>query len=188
MLVNFMTVTDEQLLVASVTDPEAFAAFYDRHAVRLIGALCHRAPSHDVALDLAAEVFACALERCSEFTPQHDGSASAWLYAIARNKLADVYRSGAVEDRARRRLGMEPLVLSDKGVEQLERRIDAERAGVLEALADLPTHEREAISARVVNEQDYPEIAARLRVSESVVRQRVSRGLRRLRSAIKEAT
>lgn len=187
-MVNLMPVTDEQLLVASATDPEAFATFYDRHAVRLIGALRHRTPGHDVALDLAAEVFACALERCGQFTPQHDGSASAWLYAIARNKLADLYRSGAVEDRARRRLGMEPLVLSDKGIEQLERRIDAERAGVLDALAELPSHEREAINARVIDEQDYPEIAAELRVSESVVRQRVSRGLRRLRSSIKEAT
>jgi RNA polymerase sigma-70 factor (ECF subfamily) len=38
----------------------------------------------------------------------------------------------------------------------------------------------------VLAERDYAELAAQLRCSEAVVRQRVSRGLRRLRSVLEE--
>jgi RNA polymerase sigma factor (sigma-70 family) len=54
------------------------------------------------------------------------------------------------------------------------------------ALAQLPAAEREAIEGRVVDERGYAELAAELRCSQAVVRQRVSRGLRRLRSAMEE--
>ena len=46
----------------------------------------------------------------------------------------------------------------------------------------LPDEQREAILQRVVAERPYEEIAKELSCSPSVVRQRVSRGLRTLRS------
>lgn len=61
------------------------------------------------------------------------------MYAIARNMLVDVYRAGCAEDRARRALAMQPLVISD---EQLEQRLAAESAGALQALAELSNDER----------------------------------------------
>jgi len=45
---------------------------------------------------------------------------------------------------------------------------------------------REAVSQRVIKERSYEEIAEELRCSESLVRQRVSRGLRTLRSELEE--
>ncbi len=45
----------------------------------------------------------------------------------------------------------------------------------------LPPEMRDAIAARVIDEQDYGELATRLRCSPSVARKRVSRGLARLR-------
>ncbi len=42
------------------------------------------------------------------------------------------------------------------------------------------------MTARVIQEQDYAEIAARTRTSESVIRKRVSRGLAGLRKQIEE--
>jgi len=42
------------------------------------------------------------------------GPAIAWLYGIAGRQLAHAARRGAVEDRARRRLGMAPLALTDE--------------------------------------------------------------------------
>jgi len=41
-------------------------------------------------------------------------------------------------------------------------------------------------AAKVLDEESYERIAARFAVSESVIRQRVSRGLRRLRTIVKE--
>jgi DNA-directed RNA polymerase specialized sigma24 family protein len=81
---------------------------------------------------------------------------------------------------------LEPIVLDDEALA----RVDELAAGAdLEAaLAALPAAEREAIEGRVVGERGYAELADELRCSEAVVRQRVSRGLRRLRSAMEERT
>ena len=50
-----------------------------------------------------------------------------------------------------------------------------------ELLAGLPSEQAEAITARVIDDHTYPDIAAEIGCSEAVVRQRVSRGLRTLR-------
>jgi RNA polymerase sigma factor (sigma-70 family) len=179
--------SDNELLgAASHGDAEAFGVFYDRHAVTLIGSLRHRTGSPDLALDLAAEVFATALERCGDFEARDEQSARGWLYAIARNKLVDFYRRGSAEDGARRRLGIQTVPLSDSELDLLEQQLDAAKRGVLAALEDLPEDEREAVRARVLDEAEYGALAERLDVSQSVVRQRVSRGLRRLRLSMKE--
>jgi RNA polymerase sigma factor (sigma-70 family) len=52
---------------------------------------------------------------------------------------------------------------------------------VTEALEWLPANERDAVRARVIEDRDYHDIAGELECSESVVRQRVSRGLARAR-------
>lgn len=53
-----------------------------------------------------------------------------------------------------------------------------------ELLKTLPLDQRNAIVEYVIDEQSYPELAAGLRCSEAVVRQRVSRGLRTLRKML----
>jgi RNA polymerase sigma-70 factor (ECF subfamily) len=55
-------------------------------------------------------------------------------------------------------------------------------------LSDLPEDLREAVVARVLEERDYDEIAAKLGCSQQVVRKRVSRGLTRLRSVLLPAS
>jgi RNA polymerase sigma factor (sigma-70 family) len=89
-------------------------------------------------------------------------------------------RRGRVEDAARRRLGMQPVAVVDETLERVAALFaDDELQRLLEVLAP---DQRQAVLARVVDEHDYAEIAAGLRCSQSVVRQRVSRGLARLRN------
>jgi len=88
----------------------------------------------------------------------------------------------------RTRLGMQAIELTDAGLERIEEIIDAERAPrALTALESLPPRERQAVEARVLDDRPYGEIASELRLSEAVVRKRVSRGLRRLRSHLGKA-
>jgi DNA-directed RNA polymerase specialized sigma24 family protein len=54
-------------------------------------------------------------------------------------------------------------------------------------LARLPDEQREAIEKRVIEEEPYPAIAARIGCSEQVVRKRVSRGLAALRREVRES-
>jgi RNA polymerase sigma-70 factor (ECF subfamily) len=55
---------------------------------------------------------------------------------------------------------------------------------LLVALDALPDTQRDAIRAHVLDEQSYAELAERLGVAEATLRQRVSRGLARLRTTV----
>lgn len=176
-----MTVSDEDLLVHSVDDEEAFAAFYRRHARPLAGFFVRRTGDPELAADLTAETFAEALASRRRFDPAK-GPATGWLYGIARHKLARALDRGRVEDRARRTLGMAPLALDDEAIE-LVTNTEGEVALLLQRL---PADQRHAIEARVVHEQGYDQIAAAMRTSEAVIRKRVSRGLASLRRKLEE--
>src|SRR3954447_22717998 len=175
--------SDEALLAATRREPEAFAVFYRRHVRALIGYFLRRTRDAELAADLTAETFAAALDGCHRFRPER-GPAVGWLYGIARRQLSHAQRRGAVEDRARRRLGMAPLTLTDEAIERVEAlaAADATAAVLQEGLAALSQDQREAVLARVLDEREYAEIASAARTSESVVRKRVSRGLAGLRS------
>lgn len=177
--------TDAELLSRTAREPKAFATFYRRHERLVLRFLMVRCGDAELTADLAAETFAKVLEKAEQFDPKRSGGTSAlpWLLAIARHTLLASVRRGVVADDARRRLGCEPLALTDDALARVEERasIDPALDRVLEGLSpDL----REAIVARVVEERDYGEIAAQLGCSRQVVRKRVSRGLTRLRSVL----
>jgi RNA polymerase sigma factor (sigma-70 family) len=179
-----MSTCDDELLVASRRDPQAFAAFYRRHAVPLTAFFLRRTGDRELAADLTAETFAAALEGSRRFDPAK-GEAVAWLYGIARHQLARARESGRVETRARRRLGIPRLALDDDALERVEAM--ASGARVHEVLDTLPAGERAAVEARVVAEREYDEIARAEATSAAAIRQRVSRGLARLRHRLEES-
>ncbi len=175
---------DEAILAALDAAPEAYAVFYRRHVAGLLGYFLRRTRDPELAADLCAETFAAALDGAHRFDPAR-GPAVAWLYGIARRLLAHAQRRGAVEDRARRRLGMAPLDLTDAALERIEA-LAASEAAVAQALAELPPEQRAAVEARVVDERGYDEIALAAQTSESVIRKRVSRGLAGMRARLEE--
>jgi len=179
---RYSALSDSELLELTVTDPDAFGAFYDRFEEEVLAFFLRATRRADVAADLAAEVFAAALSSVGLFRAEL-GSARGWLFGIARHELADTWRRGAVEDRARRRLGLEPMSLSDEALERIDE-LGARGGGALRLLEHLPADQRVAVKGRVLQERSYDELARSLSCSQSVVRQRVSRGLRTLRQAL----
>lgn len=177
---------DDRLLEMAHTTPGAFGLFYGRHAGPMLTYMARRVREPEVAADLTAEVFAAALEAAPNFDASR-GSAAGWLYGIAHHKLADALRSGAVEDRARRRLGIGALHVADDDLERVRELASLDAQAVRAALAQLPAAEREAIHARIVDERPYEEIAGEVATSPLVVRKRVSRGLTRLRTILGES-
>ena len=168
-------ISDARLLSSDA--PEAFASFYRRHVRGLLGHLVGLTSDPDLAADLMAETFASALASRTAFEPAR-GSAKAWLYGIAHNKLADYRRRGFAEHRALDRLGMERVELT------VEDRREIEYLGgisAVELVAELPRDQRVVVAARVINERSYEDIARALAMSEGAVRKRVSRGLTVLR-------
>jgi RNA polymerase sigma-70 factor (ECF subfamily) len=179
--------SDADLLWSTAVDPDAFGAFYDRYEEPLLAFFVRATGRGELAVDLAAETFAAAFESVGGFRPAL-GSAKGWLFGIARHLLADAWRRGAVEDSARRRLGMQPLALEDEAIEAIERLGGREGPDALALLGRLPPAQRETVRGRVLCERDYTELAQELECSPSVVRQRVSRGLRTLRAQIEGAS
>ena len=170
--------TDGELLVATATDPEAFGTFYRRHVRGLLAFFRRRGAPPEVALDLTAETFATALEASPRYELRPEPARN-WLYGIAWNKLHEAQRRGYSEDRVRRALGMAPIFLTDEGIERIEALAGAPALDLMEGL---PAQQRDAVRARVVDGRGYDEIADELRCSPSVVRKRVSRGLRAMRA------
>jgi RNA polymerase sigma factor (sigma-70 family) len=177
---------DDLLARFNSGDADAFMEFYRRHLAAVLAFFLRRTGDPELTADLTAEVFAAALPAAARYRPG-ERPALAWLYGIAAHKLADSRRRGRVEDAARRRLALEPLTIDDADlahVEELAATVDQRQ---LDAAVDaLPAAQRAAVVARVVQERPYAEIAAEMSCSELLVRQRVSRGLRTLRSQIKE--
>ncbi len=173
--------TDGELLAAasSGADAEAFGEFYARQERDVLRFFLHWTRSSEVAADLMAETFAVVFESMGSYRPER-GEPRAWLFGIARNLLARSVRRGRVEDETRRRLGLAPLVVDDQMLAVVEALGDG-GTPAMDALGDLSGLLQEAVAGRVVEEREYRELAASLHCSESVVRQRVSRGLARIR-------
>lgn len=168
--------SDAELLEATPADPEAFTAFYRRH-VRSLWALVVREAAREDIGDLVAEVFATALVHRRRFDPQR-GSAAAWLAGIARHKIGDARRRGRAEAQMCRRLGIR---LPAEGAEDPQ----PDQEG-MEVLAGLPEAQRRVVTARVLEDKSYAQIAREESVSEQVARKRVSRALAALRSRLEE--
>lgn len=177
------TLDDPDLLVAAATDHAAFAEFYDRHLPTLLAYLRRQVSAPDVAFDLAAETFARVLENIERYDRSR-GAPMAWVFSIAHNLLVDGARQGVVADRARRELSLSPVQLWDADLEQVERLADLGSARARDALDALSDDQQHAVWARVVLERDYDAIADDLQCSQSVVRQRVSRGLKALHTRL----
>lgn len=134
-------------------DVQAFGVFYDRYERPLLAFFRRASGRADLAADLTAEVFAVALASLGTFRAEL-GNARAWLFGIARNELAQSWRRGRVEAQARRRLGIEPMMLSDEDLERIDELGATAPLDSLRLLEALPIEQRSAVRGRVIDGRD----------------------------------
>lgn len=170
--------SDVELLAASSSDATAFGEFYDRHVETILGFFYRRTADAEVAADLASETFAQAFLSRRRYRDT-GAPARAWLFAIGRRQLSKMLRRGDVENRARRKLGIERARIDDESLERIEELIDLQPAieAIREAAATLSPRIAEAVALKVIADLPYAEVAQRLGCSEVAARVRVSRGL-----------
>jgi RNA polymerase sigma-70 factor (ECF subfamily) len=183
---GFLACSDADLIRAARSDPLAFEALFERHAMVLRQWLFAQTGDAGVAQDLLAETFAEAWRGVRRFRGEDERSGGAWLYGIARHLVHQHYRRGRVERSARRRLGMATATVTDGGIDELPGRIDARElsAEVREAFATLTPDQQRAIGYRIVEQFSFEEVAAQLGCNTTTARTRVLRGLQALRTAI----
>ena len=177
--------SDAELVREARRDPEALGELYLRHAERLHIWLRSQV-SPQIACELTAETFAQAALSLRRYKDPGGGSASPWLFGIAKNLLRRYYERERVDNAARRRLGM-PAPGPDPNLARVEERDRAERLkpSLATALAALPPAQRRALELRVIQELPYDQVASSLSCSEGAARIRVSRALGSLSERLK---
>jgi RNA polymerase sigma-70 factor (ECF subfamily) len=172
------TLGDVELLLGAGDDPELFAELYRRHVRAVLTWFTRRTGCAETAADLTAETFAAAFVARRRYEDR-GAPVIAWLFGIARRQLGSYARRRRVDQRARRKLGIERTLPDADDLERIEQLADLEpwRTQVRAALAQLPEPSAEAVRLRVVDELPFKVVAARLDVSEGAARVRVLRAL-----------
>jgi len=78
-------VTDSEIISESVADPACFSVIFERHFDPLYEYVARRV-GHEIAKDLASDVFAVAFTRRAAFDSAQS-SARPWLFGVASNLL-----------------------------------------------------------------------------------------------------
>ena len=151
---------------------------FRRHYRQVYGYIRRRSASAEQAEDLTQAVFVEAVARLDGF---RSGSSPvlAWLYTVARRRLAD---------EARQRARGPAAVVSLDTVRARSAPVSEygdEVASVLRAaIADLPAEQRQVVVLKLLEGCRYAEIAERLGTSETACRMRLSRALNTLRDQL----
>jgi RNA polymerase sigma factor (sigma-70 family) len=177
---------DAVTIEASLSDPERFAALFDRHAA-LIHRYIARRTDPAIADDLVAETFLAAFRRRQRFDLSCR-DARPWLYGIATNLIGQHRRDELRQIRIRRVI--QPDLDSPGHADQVAAKVTASatKAVLARALADLPAAERDVLLLIAWEQLTYDETAAALRIPVGTVRSRLSRARTRLREMLASST
>jgi RNA polymerase sigma-70 factor (ECF subfamily) len=157
-----------------------------RQYQRRIYNLCYRfTGSGDEAEDLSQEVFIKMYRSLSSYDAER-GAFVSWVTTLTRNLLVDYFRKSR-QERLTDSLDAAPAQDEDAPTpaEQLadtkpsaEARVQSQQTQkvVQQALGKLSPELREAVILRDIQDMDYREIAAVLKVPEGTVKSRINRG------------
>ncbi|MBC7927647.1 MAG: sigma-70 family RNA polymerase sigma factor [Bryobacteraceae bacterium] len=170
---------DFQLVNECLSGDEAAWEELVRTHTRRVYAVCFRfTGTGEGAQDLTQEVFLRVFRTLRSFR-SNEGSFSVWLNRLTRNLLIDHYRKSR-QDRATESLE-EQLPFFEEST-ALTSRADGMLAGreaselLQKALQRLSPELRETVILRDMEELEYREIAAILKVPEGTVKSRLNRG------------
>lgn len=177
-LVQAPETTDGELLQrVSAGDRAAFETLYKRYARSVLGLALRRLGDRGTAEDAVQETFASIWRSAGSYQPER-GPGAPWLYAIARNAIAD---------RGRRR----PEAIAEVPDTPDREPLPGERAEsewlswrVHRALEELPQAERKVIELAYWSGLSQSEVATFLDIPLGTVKTRTRSGLGRLAVAL----
>ncbi len=181
---------------------QALADLYDRHVDAVYAAAIRLIGDRQTAEEVVQEVFLALWNRAELFDPVQ-GSLTAWLLTIARNRSVDKLRaagrrpkaipfSAAHPDEDGDSAALEHLVAAGTVLGGADATVGPEasfdareaRDAIRTALASMPEAERQVIVMAYAEELSQSEIAVRLGWPLGTVKTRTRRALRHLREAL----
>jgi len=172
------TPTDAELLSAIArADAEAFRAFYERWADRVLAYVRRISRDRESVEDVVQEVFVQVWRRAASFRASR-GDVPGWLYTITRNRLVDRWRrtGGRREDEG---FDLGGLVAAER--DEGGRVVDL---AVRQALSGLGPEQREAIELAYFGGLTYSETAERLGLPLGTLKSRIRAGLACMRGLL----
>ena len=158
-------------------DAEAYGQLYDHYVTGIFRFVYYRTGSQQLAEDLTSETFIRGLRAIQRFNWQGKDF-GAWLTTIARNLIADHYKSS----RSRLEIVSDSMPEDSRTVDGPEHEVMSMISNELlfEAVNSLPTEQRECILMRFIQGLSIAETAAALGRSEGAIKQLQLRAVRAL--------
>ena len=156
-------------------DRDRFDRLYAENLPVVLGYVLRRCGDSGDAADVAAEVFLTLWRRLSAVPA---GEERLWLFGVARRVLAN-QRRGQL-----RRRDLADRLRTDLLTHELTIRVDHAASPVTDALAQLPTRDREVLMLATWDGLSPTEIAQLEGVPAATVRSRLLRGRTRLRALL----
>jgi RNA polymerase sigma-70 factor, ECF subfamily len=164
---------------AQAGDAEAFGQLYDRYVDLVYRYVYYRVGTTTLAEDLVSETFLRALRRITSFTWQGRDFA-AWLITIARNLIADHYKSG----RYRLEVATEDMLAVADGASASSPEgevLDAlTNRTLLEAVKELNAEQQECVVLRFLQGLSVTETALAMGKTEGAIKALQYRAVRTL--------
>ena len=164
------------LIEAARRDPAAFGELYRRYVARIYRYLFSHVGERADAEDLTTQVFTAALEGIQHYREQ--GNFAAWIFRIARNKIADYHRS------RRNHLSLEDaddqLHVDWDPLDHVERNEAMQRLARM--VKDLDPEHVELLRLRFAADLSFGQMANLLGRSEASVKMMLHRLLNRLQA------
>jgi RNA polymerase sigma-70 factor (ECF subfamily) len=166
---------------AQAGDAEAFGQLYDKYVDQVYRYVLYRVASSQVAEDLTSETFLRALRRISSFTWQ-GRDVGAWFVTIARNLIADHYKSGRyrlemTSDDVSTVSGSKPVTSPGPENEVME---SMQNKVLLEAVKQLNPEQQECIVLRFLQGLSVTETAQIMGKNDGAIKALQYRAIRTL--------
>ncbi len=178
-----VAVDDQELVEQARADRSAFAELYRRHVKAVYAFTYRRSRSREVAEEATSATFEKALRSITSFEWRPTGFRP-WLYQIASNEVANVYRRSAAANGIRGQAALRELT-PDIGREPLSD-VEISMAGepLRLALNELPARYREAITLRYLSDLSADEAAVALGCSKPMLAVTLHRAVGALRKKL----
>ncbi|MCD9200068.1 sigma-70 family RNA polymerase sigma factor [Aeromicrobium wangtongii] len=167
--------------LAKQGDADAFGQLYDHYVTGVFRFIYYRVGSRQLAEDLTSETFLRGLRAIQRFNWQGKDF-GAWLTTIARNLVADHFKSS----RSRLEIVSENIPERGNHAPSTEQEVLAHISNELlyQAVSALPTEQRDCILMRFIQGLSIAQTAAALDRSEGAVKQLQLRAVRSLAKSI----
>lgn len=174
--------------IAENRDRDAFQALFRYYGPRVKGLLLRKGADPDVAEDLMQETMISIWNKAALYHPGR-GSASTWVFTIARNLRIDRLRkesSRHFEDIDEMEIGQDDVTEGGSPAVAQDDHVIARQEGerVAEALADLPAEQADVLRLAFVEDLSQSEIAEQLGLPLGTVKSRMRLAYRKLKLAL----